>query len=468
MALIRVTPVPENEEDRLEALRAYGIVHTGPEAAFTDLASLASEICEAPIAAVSFVDESRQWFKAALGLYVLETPRDSSFCAHAIAHDGIFSVHDARQDPRFSTNSSVVGDPGIRFYAGAPLVTPAGFKVGTLCVLDTVPRALTGLQRRALRVLAAQVVTRLELRLSKRELARHEADIRARTDSRIRLQRQKQDLVSLVVHDLKNPIAVILPNTGFVLDHARLTEEEREALCDIERSARAMHGMVMNLLDISLSEAGTLSPAWATVRLKDLLEEVRRTARRRAEERGQKLVVSSSLANDCVRADADLLRRVLENLIDNSLKYAAKTKGTIRIEASSTPDGIVDLAVCDNGAGVPAAYRERIFERYAQLDPDTAKHARSSRGLGLTFCRLAVEAHGGTIWAEDRAPTGSAFRMRLPIGLLELRGATANGDPSNDIALRVVRSVAPGGTRDVTSTRPSAMPAQLGHSRGVP
>ena len=109
MALIRVTPVPENEEDRLEALRAYGIVHTGPEAAFTDLASLASEICEAPIAAVSFVDESRQWFKAALGLYVLETPRDSSFCAHAILGRSPLIVPDTLLDDRFADNPLVTG-----------------------------------------------------------------------------------------------------------------------------------------------------------------------------------------------------------------------------------------------------------------------------------------------------------------------------------------------------------------------
>jgi signal transduction histidine kinase len=416
---MRIAPLPENEKERLRTLRSYAILDTLPEAGFDDLTRLASEICAAPVALVSLLDEHRQWFKSAVGLEGMgmrETPRSVSFCAHAILQDDVFSVQDATQDDRFADNPFVAGDPLIRFYAGAPLRTTEGLNLGTLCVLDTVPRVLDAFQQRALRTLSAQVVAQLELRHGMVELAHREAEIRDQHQALGRLQRQKDQLASMVVHDLKNPIAAILPNVRFVLAHARLSSDERDAVRDIESSAEAMHGMLMDLLDISRSADGKLTPKWANLSLTALIEDVRQTAARRAREQGHKLTVSVALANDTLRGDPALLRRVLENLIDNSFKYAGAAEGAITLEAKSAADGFVHLSVCDEGPGVPAPYREKIFEPYAQLDRDANAHARSSRGLGLSFCRLAIEAHGGTIWVEDNVPEGSAFRMRLPAG----------------------------------------------------
>jgi PAS domain S-box-containing protein len=150
--------------ERLAALDSYSILDTGPETVFDDIVKVAAQICGVPMALISFVDDRRQWFKAAIGLNVAETPRSVAFCAHAIQDERTFIVTNAADDPRFSGNPLVTGDPNLRFYAGAQLQTHDGFPLGTLCVLDRTPRELTPEQLRTLELLARQVVTQLELR----------------------------------------------------------------------------------------------------------------------------------------------------------------------------------------------------------------------------------------------------------------------------------------------------------------
>jgi PAS domain S-box-containing protein len=162
---------PENEAVRLEALRRYAILDTLPEQEFDDLTRLAALICGTPIALVSFVDEERQWFKSKVGIKASETPRDISFCAHAILKPHLLLIPDASADERFRLNPLVTGEPKIRFYAGAPLVTQDGHALGTICVLDQVPRQLSQAQCDALKALARLAVAELELRRSVSDLS---------------------------------------------------------------------------------------------------------------------------------------------------------------------------------------------------------------------------------------------------------------------------------------------------------
>ncbi len=173
--------LPENEDARLKALDEYAILDTLPEKAYDDITRLASHIVGTPIALITLVDRDRQWFKSKIGLEVSQTPREQAFCAHAILNPtDVMVVTDARDDERFSANPLVTGEPYIRFYAGAPLNTPTGEALGTLCVIDRVPRQLQPNQIEMLEVLARDIVTQLELRRSFRSLNQANEEIEAK------------------------------------------------------------------------------------------------------------------------------------------------------------------------------------------------------------------------------------------------------------------------------------------------
>lgn len=162
---------PLRESERLAALYAYHVLDTRPESAFDELTALASKLCQTPIALVSLVDDTRQWFKSRVGLHAKETPRELAFCSHAIEGCDTMVVQDAKADTRFHDNPLVTGEPNIRFYAGAPLTDRDGHALGTLCVIDTQPRELTADQLEDLEILSRQVMRLMELRLSNRQLA---------------------------------------------------------------------------------------------------------------------------------------------------------------------------------------------------------------------------------------------------------------------------------------------------------
>ena len=181
-------PIPENEADRLNTLRGYGILDTHPEDRFDDLTRLAALICGTPISLISLVDEDRQWFKSKTGLDVCQTPREDAFCAHAILSPELLLVPDASQDPRFATNPLVLGELHVRFYAGAPLTAPNGHHLGALCVIDRVPRQLSPEQLESLRILGRQVMAQVIL-------GKNLYDLRAALKSREDVERDIQQLI---------------------------------------------------------------------------------------------------------------------------------------------------------------------------------------------------------------------------------------------------------------------------------
>lgn len=169
-------PIPSNERNRLERLRALGVLDTAAEEAFDRITRLAAQLLRVPIALVSLVDEERQWFKSRVGLDVTETPRELAFCAHTICQDEVMVVENATSDHRFADNPLVTGSPNIRFYAGVPIRTSDGFRLGTLCAIDRVPRQLGDYERAVLRDLAGVVSDQLRLI----ELSRRASDAEAR------------------------------------------------------------------------------------------------------------------------------------------------------------------------------------------------------------------------------------------------------------------------------------------------
>ena len=213
---MKIAPLPANEQERLSALLKYDILDTEPEAAFDSMVHLASYICQTPIAAISLVDEDRQWFKAIVGLDARETSRSVAFCAHTILQDETMIVPDAKLDERFCDNPLVAASPDIRFYAGVPLVTSQGYHLGTLCVIDRVPRELSSEQLDAIRVLADNVIAHLDLRLSHKQIRQYADDLQLAATI------FESSSESMIVTDAENRIITVNPaftaTTGYTIN----------------------------------------------------------------------------------------------------------------------------------------------------------------------------------------------------------------------------------------------------------
>lgn len=234
--------------------------------------------------------------------------------------------------------------------------------------------------------------------------------VRRQRDDLMRLQLQKERLSSFVVHDLKNPVSSIDLIAQLLQRDKRLPADARENAEAIRVEVASLMRLILNLLDINKSEEGALTTKLTAIDLPALAGSVLDAFQVRA--RAREVRIESELERvERFSADADLLRRVLENLLDNALRYSPKG-GRVTLAARER-SGEIELRVADQGKGVPREQRDSIFDRFVQLSATDRGQPRTGRGLGLTFCRLVVEAHGGRIYVEDAEP-GAIFCIRLP------------------------------------------------------
>jgi signal transduction histidine kinase len=401
-------PLPDDEVLRLAALRAYQILDTAAERPFDDLARLASAICDAPIASVSLVDTCRQWFKAKIGLPLVEVPRDVAFGAHAILFDELFVVDDASDDPRFAENPFVRGEPYIRFYAGAPLRARGGEKLGTICVIDHIPRRLTAGQRESLLALRRQAEALLELRLGAIERAEGERRERAAAEL---LQRQRDRLLQNLVHDLKSPVAAVVMNARHLLERGSLDADTAEAVEDIAEAGSVLARLAHDMLDVGRGKVRAPSPRREIFDAGALAREAVASLWRQGEGRAVSIGLALAPGLGAVCADRDLVRRILVNLVDNALRHSPR--GAAVVVAGARTGELVRLEVRDRGPSVPEAQRGTLFDAgAANGEPDG--QGRRSHGLALAFCGLAAEAQGGRAGYELRAEGESVFFVELP------------------------------------------------------
>jgi len=254
--------------------------------------------------------------------------------------------------------------------------------------------------------LVARVQAALKLRRLATERSELYAQVKHQRDDLQRLQFQKEQLIAFLVHDLKNPVNAIALQSELVLRDREGTERSKRAAEKIREEGRSLLRMITTLLDIARADEGRLVPVPQPIDLDPLVTSVIAELEVRAQSLGVHL--AAQLEAPALTADPELLRRVLENLTENAIRHAPEgSEVTIRSRAAQ---GGVELRVQDAGPGVPAAQRARVFERFVQHGSDKA--TRSNRGLGLAFCKLAVEAHGGRIWIEDGAP-GAVFCLWL-------------------------------------------------------
>ena len=254
--------------------------------------------------------------------------------------------------------------------------------------------------------------TERALEESRREIEQLAASRLNLIDELRQLQKTKEQLVSLIVHDLKNPLTSIISNAQFMVEDATIAGIDTQSGEDITRAAEIMHRIVLDLLDVSRSESGSLRLRKQLIDVVKLVNEVSRAIEPQLQRLEQSVEVHAELDKRRIEADRDLLRRVLQNLLDNSSKYSPRGS-TLSIRLVESTDS-VRIELRDPGPRVPDDFKPKIFELYVQVDPMTTQQARTSRGLGLAFCKLAVEAHDGRIWAEDDPDGGSCFCVEVP------------------------------------------------------
>jgi signal transduction histidine kinase len=258
--------------------------------------------------------------------------------------------------------------------------------------------------------LLLRVQAALKLRKVKAELREHYDLVRKQRDDLMRLQLQKERLTQFIVHDLKNPLGTLDLCAQLLLRDRELPERTRASVQRMRNEARTLLHMLLNLLDISRSDEGALVARNESLALRDLFEQVVRDFDLKAQ--AANLSIAAESHNLQVAGDPSLLLRVLENLVDNAIRHAPENSH-IQLTAT-TRDGVVEIKVVDQGVGIAPELREKIFEPFVQLEHGEQVIQRSSRGLGLTFCKVAVEAHGGRIWIEDADP-GAAICFTLPM-----------------------------------------------------
>jgi signal transduction histidine kinase len=392
------------ESARLAALSAFDIMDTPAEEAFDRITRMASELFDTPLAMISLIDASRQWFKSRLGPVPAETPRAISFCHHTIQGDRVMVVPDAARDPRFANSPLVNSGPHIRFYAGAPLRLSSGLRLGAMCICDTKPRQLSEREQRRLAVIAQIVVDEMELRLKGAQLEEARA-------AAVAAARVKSDFVANVSHELRTPLTSIIGFAGILKATGELGARERHYVERIYDSSQSLLALINDVLDFSRLESGRLKLERSDVDLTEFTEGLVRQFRNLADEKGLKLEHSTEPGVPKVwYLEKQATKQILTNLIANAIKFT--DRGHVRLETAQE-DGRLIFRVRDTGIGIAEDQLERVFERFERGDSSTARKY-SGTGLGLAISRQLAEQMGAVLTVSSVVGSGTTFTLSIP------------------------------------------------------
>jgi signal transduction histidine kinase len=394
-------PLPINEENRIAALKSYDILDSGEEKDFDDLTSLASVICQIPIALITFITEDRQWFKSHHGTEFTENLRALSFCTHALAsNEDVTIVPDATRDQRFANNPLVTGPTKVAFYAGVPLINEDGFALGTLCVLDQRQRVLSTDQVTALKTLAKQVVDKIELRRKVLKLEKVNQEL---LNSNVLIQK----FASMAAHDIKNPLSsMLLTSQALKIRHEKAQDEASLRLVDININAtKSLLRLVSEMLEYSKTPSLLIAKK-SKFEFNSFVKKI-----------CSLLIIPENIEinlppeNNELYGSAIAMEQMLINLLSNAIRYNDKDKGIINIKFKEEPEDYV-LEVEDNGIGISQEYFEKIFENNFSLKV-TDRYNETGSGIGLSTVKDLVSLLNGTIRVTSVVGNGTTFYLRL-------------------------------------------------------
>jgi signal transduction histidine kinase len=402
-------PIPHDETIRLQQLQDYGILDTPEEEDFDEIVRLASKICHVPISLITLVDSDRQWFKAKTGLDISWTPRDVSFCGHAMLNGEIFIVPDATQDKRFADNPLVTGHPDIRFYAGVPLISPQGGRLGSLCLIDRVPHDLRPEHRELLIVLGRQVVRLLELRKKNRELKTVSSLETAQRKELERVAEMQKRIIAILAHDIRSPLSSLKSMLQLIPESQGPLSPQGSLVEMAGGQLNATLGLLDNIVEWGQLELRGEDLEYREFMLHETVRQLFLEQEGQASLKG--LALKNRIAEDLrLVSDDNRVRFILRNLLTNAIKFTKS--GYISIDAVLKGNTVI-ISVEDTGIGMPAAILDQLFHGRKRIARKGTRN-ESGSGLGLSLVKEFIDKMNGGITAESEPGKGSSIAFTLP------------------------------------------------------
>jgi signal transduction histidine kinase len=387
--------LPENEAQRLDELRKLRILDTPAEERFDRITRTVGDLFQVPIALITLVDADRQWFKSRTGFELSETPRPISFCAHAILDPIPFVVEDTLRDERFANNPLVAGELAIRFYAGMPLRSISGLRLGTLCIMDRQPRTFDADDVRRLRDLAAW--------------AERELNLGASIENTI--SEMRETFVKLVSHELRTPVTGIVGALE-LMNSGEVGAEDINALSRIASDgAGRLTRIVDDIVEIAELDAQQQKLAIRRIDLDVFLEVAMESHLEAAAQHDVSMRVDVPAGLTVMAAQQPLVR-ILRSLLDNAISYSPPG-ATIVIAAHRHDDQLIRISITDCGPGIPAEHIPKLFLPFSQAD-SSDQRSRDGCGISLAIGRRLATAMGGRLGYEVADEGGARFYLDLP------------------------------------------------------
>ncbi len=395
--MANLTTLDISEKERIDFLNSLELLDTLPEGEFDMLTQMASKYLNAPVSLFSIIDSDRQWFKSRVGTDICETPRDISFCAHAIKKPELYVVENADEDPLFAKNPLVTAkENAIKFYTGVPIIIEGKYTIGTLCIIDYKPRVLTVEEKELLKNLGKQIEKLIELRLLNIKTMLQQKELQVQHE-------RLKEFAGVISHDMKMPLANLIITSDILKKKysAILDKDGVKYLDYLKTSSLSLSDYISNILKYYESD-GLVKESKTTFDIFELLEEIIEILHIN-EQSG----INLPEYNLMLHANKPALEQVFLNLFTNALKYNDKETTEIQVDCYED-DNRYHFSVEDNGKGIAPEKVHLIFNLYETLDA-IDKKGNKGHGVGLSMVKKICESLGGTIKVTSEVGRGTRF-----------------------------------------------------------
>ena len=411
-------PIPQNDADRVADLHSYRILDTPSEKSFDDLARLAAYICQAPVSLISLIDKHRQWFKSACGLDLTnsaEGPRKQAFCSYTILDNVPLIVEDAMIDDRFKDNPLVLDDPKIRFYAGIPLKSPRGYNLGSLCVIDFVPKQLKHPQLDGLKTLASQVMYLLEARLFSEKITYYTNVLEDAHFQALEANQAKSQFLAMISHDIRTPLHGIIGALDLLTD-SQLSSQQEDYVATANVSAQVLETIISDVLDFSKIEANKLTLIPTSTSLIQVCTAIQQILQDEISQKSLQFSIGFDLSiPERLLIDKNRLSQILLNLCSNAVKFTPPN-GSVALNCSleqmTAETASIKICVSDTGIGIADDQQQDIFSPFVQANNHNCQENEGT-GLGLAISSRLLELMESKLHLKSLLGEGSVFYFTL-------------------------------------------------------